>query len=348
MSTVAQRVSGVLLGLAAGDKNGGPQRLALMLAYSVYTQQKFDINNIWDCYAKWYQKGGFDTGATFVTVYKKLKFNNNLTPKQVSKSEYDDAISNNRLPSVGIGSAHRAATLAMFPFFTTPFDQIQNKEKKKNDDNKDNKDDIEENKNDNDDGNQLKKKELKCMKLEDAAFEESCLTHYAPLSRSCSIAVNYLCRALIMGYSWQESLKLCHKYIEDETVKKILMIYIDNKGEINKNNYKIKLDAGGYAPQVFKAALYFVNEYESFEKCLTASVQFAGGANYCPVLVGSIAGARYGGEAVVNSIHFKHRENAKLISKDAMSVSIDTTDCKQMRISDYEVKLGNDIALLWV
>lgn len=61
-TTNAERAAGVLLGLAAGDKNGGPQRLALLLAYSVFVNGKFDAEDVWSRYAKWYDTGGFDTG----------------------------------------------------------------------------------------------------------------------------------------------------------------------------------------------------------------------------------------------------------------------------------------------
>jgi len=54
----------------------------------------------------------------------------------------------------------------------------------------------------------------------------------------------------------------------------------------------------GYAPNVLQAAIYFLNRHDSFESALMASMDFAGPSNYCPVLVGALAGARFGASAV--------------------------------------------------
>ena len=58
------------------------------------------------------------------------------------------------------------------------------------------------------------------------------------------------------------------------------------------------LDAGGFSPHVLHAALHFVSGAASFDGALDAAVSFAGAANYCPVLVGALAGARWGASAV--------------------------------------------------
>merc|ERR1712228_1018527 len=210
-------MGGVLGGLAAGDKNGGPQRLAMLLAYSVFTQQKFDVNNIWNLYSKWYEKGGFDTGNSFIKIYKALQQQNKetTTPTKICQILYDSVIANNEIPSIGIGSGHRAAVLSMFPFFIDPFQQNEEKQ---------------------DD----KLQNIKVQKLQNVAVEESCLTHYAPLCRHYSIAINYLCRSLIIGYEWTDALKICYEHIENEEIKEIILIFIQNKGIINKNNYKMK------------------------------------------------------------------------------------------------------------
>jgi hypothetical protein len=46
-----------------------------------------------------------------------------------------------------------------------------------------------------------------------------------------------------------------------------------------------------YAPEVLTAAVYFLNRYPP-DTALAAAKAFAGGANYCPVLVGAIGGAK--------------------------------------------------------
>ena len=52
--------------------------------------------------------------------------------------------------------------------------------------------------------------------------------------------------------------------------------------------------AGGYAPEVLQSALHFVGRHRSLEDALVAAIGYAGPANYCPVLVGAIGGARWG------------------------------------------------------
>jgi ADP-ribosylglycohydrolase len=55
---------------------------------------------------------------------------------------------------------------------------------------------------------------------------------------------------------------------------------------------------GGYAPDVLQAALFFVGTSACFTEALVRSLAFAGPADYCPVLVGAVAGARWGASAV--------------------------------------------------
>jgi ADP-ribosylglycohydrolase len=52
---------------------------------------------------------------------------------------------------------------------------------------------------------------------------------------------------------------------------------------------------------VLRAAVYFVGTSGSFAEALERSLVFAGPANYCPVLVGAIAGARWGASAITQS-----------------------------------------------
>ena len=185
------------------------------------------------------------------------------------------------------------------------------------------------------------------MTLEEAVNEESSLSHFAPLSRSCSVAVNYLCRALIAGKSWKESLVICHRVIEDELLQHILMLFINDKGQINGGNFRKELSAGGYAPEVMKAALYFLDSRHSFDASMDAAIRFAGPSNYCPVLVGSIGGARYGMDAVMASKHWKHKWNLRSASNDAIAAALDPEEVKGLRIYEYERKLALQIGALW-
>jgi ADP-ribosylglycohydrolase len=65
------------------------------------------------------------------------------------------------------------------------------------------------------------------------------------------------------------------------------------------------LHNGGFAPEVLRAALFFVSTHAGFGSALEAAIAFAGPANYCPVLVGAIAGARWGATAIPSGL-LKH------------------------------------------
>src|ERR1700722_7071659 len=56
------RCQGVLIGLAAGDKIGGPIRKAVRLAESLLDCNGFNSNNILNRYLDWWHEGEFDTG----------------------------------------------------------------------------------------------------------------------------------------------------------------------------------------------------------------------------------------------------------------------------------------------
>jgi hypothetical protein len=70
MSDITDRVRGVLLGLAAGDRIGGPIRMALMLSGSLLAQRCFDEDNAFTFYLTWWRDGGFDTGPIAEEVFR--------------------------------------------------------------------------------------------------------------------------------------------------------------------------------------------------------------------------------------------------------------------------------------
>jgi len=88
------------------------------------------------------------------------------------------------------------------------------------------------------------------------------------------------------------------------------------------------LDSGGFAPDVLRTSLYFVEQSSDFDTALDPSLTFAGAANYCPVLVGALAGARYGASTI--SLH--HLNSNKMINADLVA-----------RIS----KVADDLAAGW-
>lgn len=61
------------------------------------------------------------------------------------------------------------------------------------------------------------------------------------------------------------------------------------------------LNDSGFCLDVLQAALHFVHRGKTFAEVVNAATEFAGPANYCPVLAGAIAGARFGGKAILSS-----------------------------------------------
>jgi ADP-ribosylglycohydrolase len=112
------RAQGVLIGLAAGDRNGGPIRMAILLAESLANKREFDRDDVFERYLAWWQQGGFDTGPTSGKVFE-------LVGSGIPR---DQAISRVHTASGGLTAgcnpSHRSPPLAMAPFL--PDDQIPN------------------------------------------------------------------------------------------------------------------------------------------------------------------------------------------------------------------------------
>jgi ADP-ribosylglycohydrolase len=108
------------------------------------------------------------------------------------------------------------------------------------------------------------------------AMVEARLTHHDPVAGEIAATVNKLCRALIRCAAWEVALRQCDGF----------------DGQDGPGNN------GGFAPDVLRAGIYFVGTSGHFAEALERSLAFAGPANYCPVLVGVIAGARWGASAI--------------------------------------------------
>ena len=107
---------------------------------------------------------------------------------------------------------------------------------------------------------------------------DAALTHFDPLAGDVAAAVAVLCRVLMDGASWEEAKLVAADGRLPETVAAIT----EGGGSLPT--------AGGYAPEVLAAAVYFLDRYPP-DVALAAAKAFAGGANFCPVLVGAIGGA---------------------------------------------------------
>jgi ADP-ribosylglycohydrolase len=134
---------------------------------------------------------------------------------------------------------------------------------------------------------------------------ETYITHANTVSYEVSLAVNLLCRELIKGKGWKESLNTAQSQLKEPLV----ISAIENSATCDDTS---KLSRDGFAPEVLKAALYFIHKTNNFSDALTKSIIFAGGANYCPVLVGALAGALYGADAVLKNPKFNMQDNSLL------------------------------------
>lgn len=123
--------------------------------------------------------------------------------------------------------------------------------------------------------------------LPGTAVQEAKLTHAHGLAGDVSAAVVVLCRALIRGAAWSEALEVA-AFARQPATQAAMSLAI-----------RPALKSGGFAPDVLRAGIFFVDRHSSFEAALSGALRFAGPANYCPVLVGSIAGARWGASEIV-------------------------------------------------
>jgi ADP-ribosylglycohydrolase len=134
--------------------------------------------------------------------------------------------------------------------------------------------------------------------LAGCAMTEAASTHHDTLAGEVAAVVNRLCRALIRGTAWDNAVQNCGQFRK-----------ISGPGH-----------NGGFAPDVLRAALHFIGTSSDFVDALDRSLAFAGPANYCPVLVGSIGGARWGASAIPSS-RLKHVEINAVVGTTADALS---------------------------
>ncbi|MFN8556088.1 MAG: ADP-ribosylglycohydrolase family protein [Dehalococcoidia bacterium] len=232
----ADRTRGVLVGLAAGDRNGGPVRLAVRLAESLVEHGGFDRADVARRYLAWWRSGAFDTGP--VTA-RALALLDGGAPLDAVAAAVDAEMDGQ---TAGCNPAHRASVLAAAP--------------------------------------------LSDGQLADAAVAEARLTHAHPLAGDTSAAVVRCCRGLLRGLPWAAALTFAADGRTPEVQRSLALVG------------GAPLGRGGFAPETLRAAVHFVAEAATFDEALDGALAFAGPANYCPVLTGAIAGARWGATAI--------------------------------------------------
>lgn len=236
-AALRDRVRGTLLGLAAGDRNGGPLQMALRLAESLAEHRRFDREDVLERYLAWWRAEGFDTGAVAAHVFEAIESG---VPPAEAPARVHAALDG---LTAGCNPAHRSPPLAMAAF-------------------------------------------LPEEGLVELAAREASLTHRHPLAGDAAAFGVVLCRQLIRGAPWEAALEHAARGRKAPTRRAVPGAGWDRIGR------------GGFAPEVLRAALEHLAEKGSFGEALESSLLFAGPANYCPVLVGAIGGARWGAEAI--------------------------------------------------
>ena len=229
---------GILFGLAAGDRIGGPIRMAIQLSESLISQRAFDLNHIGATYLKWWNEEGFDTGPVAEQVFELV--NTGLSFREAAGIVNQDADG----MTAGCNPAHRSAVLAMACFISED-------------------------------------------RLAYCAQREAAITHHHPLAGDVAAATVILCRSLIEGMEWEMAVQKASEGRLPDTWDALILTSAKPGGK------------GGYAPEVLKAAIYFIHNSSSFSEALNSAIRFAGPSNYCPVLVGIVGGARWGSASIL-------------------------------------------------
>jgi ADP-ribosylglycohydrolase len=235
--SAADRCRGVLIGLAAGDRNGGPIRMAVRLPESLLEFGRLDTSDIVARYLRWWREGAFDTGPVSGRALELMATGSSASEASAQAHRELNG------KTAGCNPAHRSSPLAMLASLA-------------DDD------------------------------LPGCAITEARLTHHDPLAGDVAAAVAVLCRSLIRGAAWAIALQRSAEERRAETSDALLSI---REGPGSR---------GGFAPVVLQAAVYFVGSSPSFSEAIERSLAFAGRANYCPVFVGAIGGARWGSSAI--------------------------------------------------
>lgn len=133
------------------------------------------------------------------------------------------------------------------------------------------------------------------------AIAQASLTHYSKIAGDVAAATLVLVRQLIKGQSWEEAKQIAAENRMEETKYALL--------DVAKN----KISSSGYAPDVLRTAIYFLDQFENFQVALENSIKFAGGSNYSPILVGAIGGARWGEKEIPETLWERNKNHLKLI-----------------------------------
>ena len=256
---LAGRATGMLLGLAAGDRNGGPIQMGLALAERLAADHAYDPIAVLKAYHSWWREGegidAWDTGPIAARALRSAPELRTVADAERVASAIDESL---RGKTAGANAVHRVPPFAACAFLP---------------------DDL----------------------LPDIARQESRMTHWSPISQATCAVTVVLCRRLLRGEAWDDALQALSSAVpglapDAPAVQRVVRAAA--AGEHRAAAPACGLDAGGFCIAVLEAALRFVDRAPDFGAALRTSIDFAGPDNYCPVLVGALAGARFGAQGI--------------------------------------------------
>ncbi len=234
------RVESALMGLAAGDRIGGPTAMALALGECLVSIRGFDPDKVLEAYWAWWRRDGRDSGPTAAAVFQAM--DGGLGHRESIMQAHLQSGGQ----SAGCNPLHRCAPLAVAGFITDD--------------------------------------DLPGVVRADAA-----LTHHDPIAGDVAAAGALLLRGLVKGLSWVDSLA-----------------WATSAGGARLATWLFLADAlpkpDGYAPHVLQAAMHFAFGSDSFATALSNTLDYAGPANYSPVVVGALGGARWATSSIPESL----------------------------------------------
>eukprot|EP00455_Lapot_gusevi_P015228 TRINITY_DN17690_c0_g1_i3.p1 TRINITY_DN17690_c0_g1~~TRINITY_DN17690_c0_g1_i3.p1 ORF type:complete len:385 (-),score=57.38 TRINITY_DN17690_c0_g1_i3:374-1408(-) len=315
-SSAQDRCTGLLLGLAGGDRNGGPIRMAVRLGESLVSCRTFEVSDVFNRYHAWYmgppydEEKAFDTGVVFASVFR--HFENGMPLAEAVQKVFKQT------HSAGVNPAHRGVVLAMARFLPDlnldeTADSLGAEVSSSS-------------------SSASSSSSSSSLSLPTAVHLECNLTHGHPISFHVALATTLLCRALLEGQDWASAVLSTTRRMTHPVLYQVFASIWHHLAlqstdlpspppPLSSNNPddssacdaeewppvtdRGDLDQGGFAPRVLQAALYFVSTSPDYGTALSRSLNFAGQANFCPVLVGAFAGARFG-KGQIRKLHLAH------------------------------------------
>ena len=278
MAKSDSKIKGMLYGLAAGDKNKGPFKMCLCLLKGIVAGNgKYNPSQSMQQYLQWYSArdtGFHDTGPVARNVFKLFMEKH---PNWKEPDILNLSLDDLLMVSQTVDEYRQGMTAGVNACHRcAPLALLSFNENR--------------------------------SAVANYGKTESKLTHYSEISQNVCQAYLLLLIELLHTESckFRDCVLVAADNISDKQTKDVLIsgLNCDEKD----------LGTGGFSPEVLKSAIYFVEHGKNFTDTLETSLRFAGGANYCPVLVGALAGALYGTDDIPSDhlSHWKGKEYAEI------------------------------------